>query len=94
MNHNGHCGLFLDMLAGNPTSWVLPGVSTSPIRSLSKNHSPRSLWKGQGQGARARASAVGLHTSMLAGGIGNRAHIPQERGGAPGQVNCTWLGRI
>ena len=27
-------------------------------------------------------SVIGLRTSMLAGGVGDRAHIPQERGGA------------
>jgi len=34
----------------------------------------------------ARASAIGLRTFTLAGGAVDRAHIPQERGGAPGQV--------
>ena len=38
MNHDGHCGLFLDTLAGHPTSWVPPGVSISRC------------WGGQGQG--------------------------------------------
>ena len=34
-----------------------------------------------------------IHVSVLAGGIVDRAHIPQERGGAPGGVvPCNWEG--
>ena len=36
---------------------------------------------------------VGICVPVLAGGIVDRAHIPQERGGAPGGVvACSWEG--
>ena len=34
---------------------------------------------------------AGIHVPVLAGGIVDRAHIPQERG-APGVAACTWEG--
>jgi hypothetical protein len=36
---------------------------------------------------------AGIRVPELAGGIVDRAHIPQERGGAPGgEVACSWEG--
>ena len=34
---------------------------------------------------------AGIRVPVLVGGILDRAHIPQERGGAPGRVfACSW----
>ena len=36
---------------------------------------------------------AGICVPVLAGGAVNQAHIPQERGGAPGRVvACSWEG--
>jgi len=75
------------LVAGPPTSWVSPCASSSPNPLLGENELPTSLWKGEG--------LVQLYfcVSALARGIGDRAHIPQERGGAFFQVDvCDWEG--
>jgi len=79
---------FRDALDGPPTYWVPPCVSPSPIPSSSEDDPSIPLER---RGAMASASAVRLRTSTRAGDFGDRAHIPQGRGGAPGHVfACGW----
>jgi len=49
-----------------------PGVPRSPNFPSSDDEPPTSLWRGEGWGG------------VLAGDPGDRAHIPQQRGGANG----------
>jgi hypothetical protein len=77
---------FRDALDGPPTSWVPPCISPSLIpllivTSSSSEHEPAHI---------PLAGVARILVCVLAGGVGNRAHIPQTRGGAHGQfVVCS-----
>jgi len=71
-NHNPRCGSFHDALAGPPTSWVPSGVSPPQTPPSSENEPPTSLWKGR--------SGYGWDPRSVAGGVGDWAHIPPQRG--------------
>jgi hypothetical protein len=64
---------FRDAPPGPPTAFP-PCVPRSPNPPSSDDEPPTSLWRGEGQ------------AGILAGDAGDRAHIPQQRGGANGGV--------
>ena len=70
---------FPDALNGPPPPQIPPCVS--PIPPSSELEPPTSLWKGEGQ------MQWGPSFDILIW-----AHIPQERGGAPGLVDACGLG--
>ena len=88
MNHNEGCGSFLWRTAwashflGPPLHFSIPNSS---VDQLGAAHIPLK---------REGAGAARIRVCVLAGGIGDQAHITLERGGAPGWVDVRYGGWI
>jgi len=73
------------------THWMGLPVPGSPLVFLHPQTLRLSTRSHPHPSKKRRAGAAGIRGCPLAGEVGDRAHIPQERGGAPGWLNvCGW----
>ena len=88
MNYNFDCGS-LSWCTKWSSHFFAPPPSCSSLPSSAVEH----RWATHIPLERGEADVTGIRVPALAGSIVDRAHIPQERGGAPcGVVSCSWEG--